>query len=115
MFNMKDKSLFLKFIGDSPKLRVMDFLVVGAGMDYSMKEIADKSGVGYSTLKLFWKSLIKDQIVILTRRIGNAKLFKLNTSNLAVKKFGKMYWEVTKAITNQSHNKKKIKISISQA
>jgi len=99
----EEKTLFRRYFGDSPKLRVIEFLTIYEGMDYPMIEIAEKSGVGYSTLKLFWKDLVKNKIVKPTRRIGNAKLFTLNTDNPAVKKFGKMYWEVTKAITNQLH------------
>ncbi len=100
---MQEKSLFLKTFGDSPKLKVMDFLIVSGSLDYSMKEIAEKSGVGYSTLRLFWKELVKSKIVIHTRDIGKAKLFKLNIKNPVVKKFDKMYWETTEAITEQLH------------
>ena len=107
---MKEKSLFLKVFGDSPKLRVLDFLVVSDEFDYSMKEIAEKSGVGYSTLRLFWKELVKDKIVIHTRDIGKARLFKLNTENPIVKKFDKMYWEITEVITNQLHSEFKKRV-----
>lgn len=107
---MAEKSLFLKTFGDSPKLRVLDFLIVSYEFDYSMKEIAEKSGVGYSTLRLFWKELVKDEIVVHTRDIGNATLFKLNTKNSIVKKFDKMYWEITEAITNQLHPELKKKV-----
>jgi len=108
---MEEKSLFLRTLGDSPKLKVLDFLIVSDEFDYSMKEIAEKSGVGYSTLRLFWKELIKDEIVVHTRNIGRAKLFRLNTKNPIVKKFDKMYWEITETITEQLHpefRKKKV-------
>ena len=66
MFNnikMEEKSIFLQVFGDSPKLRIVDFLVVHSDFDYAMKEIALKSGVGYSTLRLFCDDLIKNNIV----------------------------------------------------
>ena len=98
MFMDKEISLFLKVFGVNPKLKVMDFLIVSIDLDYSMKEIAEKSGVGYSTLKLFWKDMIKNKIVVPTRTIGNAKLFRINTNNPVVKEFHEFYWKVTKLL-----------------
>ena len=56
----EDKSVFLEIFGDSPILRVLDFLVVNEEFDYSMTDIAKLSGVGYSTLKLFWQKFEDD-------------------------------------------------------
>ena len=93
---MKNKTAFLEIFGDSPILRVMDFLVVNEDFDYSMTDIASLSGIGYSTLKLFWNKLEKQSIVINVRTIGKAKMYKLNLSNPIIKKFRDFYWETTK-------------------
>lgn len=90
------KTIFLQVFGDSPTLRVMDFLIVNEDFDYSMTDIAKHSEVGYSTLKLFWNTLEKSSIVMQTRIIGKAKMYKLNTANPIVKKFRDFYWEITK-------------------
>ena len=95
-FIMEDKTAFLETFGDSPTLRVLDFLVVNEDFDYSMTDIANLSGVGYSTLKLFWERLEKSKIVIQIRIVGKAKMYKLNLSNPVVKKFRDFYWETTK-------------------
>ena len=106
MYMDNEQSLFLKVFGSHPKLKVMDFLIVSIDLDYSMKEIAEKSGVGYSTLKLFWKDMVKNRIVMPTRTIGNAKLFKVNVNNLVVKEFHEFYWKITKLIAKQKKSKK---------
>ncbi len=103
---MEEKSVFLQVFGDSPKLRIVDFLVVHSDFDYAMKEIALKSGVGYSTLRLFWGDLIKNNVVEFTRTLGKAKLYRLNRNNPAVGVFEKMYWEVTDKIIEQRRKKK---------
>ena len=54
---INNKTVFLEIFGDSPMLKVLDFLIVNEDFDYSMTDIAANSGVGYSTLKLFWKKL----------------------------------------------------------
>lgn len=105
---MEEESVFLQVFGDSPKLRVIDFLIVHSDFDYAMKEIAVKSCVGYSTLRLFWRDLIKNNIVEFTRTLGKAKLYRLNRNNPAVKTFERMYWETTDKIIEQRHIKKKV-------
>ncbi|PIU76038.1 hypothetical protein COS75_01105 [Candidatus Pacearchaeota archaeon CG06_land_8_20_14_3_00_35_12] len=95
----KQKSLFLQAYGDSPKLRVMDFLITFQDYDYSMKEIAKNSGIGYTTLKEFWPDLVRRKIVKQTRAVGKAKMFKLNLENPEVQLFIKLYWTV---IENQT-------------
>ena len=59
---MENKTAFLDIFGDSPVLKVFDFLVVNEDFDYSMTDIASLSGVGYSTLKLFFGKLEKQEI-----------------------------------------------------
>ena len=93
---LMDKTIFLEVFGDTPILKVLDFLVVNDDFDYSMTDIAENSGVGYSTLKLFWNNLEKNSIVKHTRTVGKAKMYKLNCSNMIVKKLIALYWETTK-------------------
>jgi len=93
---MESKTVFLEIFGDSPILRVLDFLIVNEDFDYSMTDIASLSGVGYSTLKLFWERLESEGIVVKTRIVGKAKMYKLNTANPVIKKFRDFYWETTK-------------------
>jgi hypothetical protein len=89
-------TVFLNTFGDTPVLRILDFLVVNEDFDYSMTDIAKLSGVGYATLKLFWKNLEKQKIILLTRFVGKARMYKLNYSNSVVVKFRDFYWETTK-------------------
>ena len=90
------KTIFWKIFGDSPVLRVMDFLVVNEDFDYSMTDIAKLSGIGYATLKLFWGTLEKGGVVTNTRRVGKARMYRLNLINPVVKKFREFYWETIK-------------------
>lgn len=95
------KSVFLKIFGDSPVNKVLDFLIVFNKFDYSMREIADKSGVGYSTLKILLPDLLKSQIIIQTRISGKSKMYKINENNLIVKKIIDFYWDITNEIVRK--------------
>lgn len=93
---MEQKTAFLDTFGDSPILKVLDFLIVNEDFDYSKTEIANLSGVGYSTLKLFFGKLESQGMVVKVREVGKAKMFKLNIANPIIKKFRGLYWETAK-------------------
>ena len=98
---MEEKSVFAEYFGDYPLIRVLDFLIEGRDMDYSMTEIAKNSSVGWTAFSDIWLHLTKKEIVIFTRKIGNAKLFKLNTKNSWVKELIRMDNVITKLETEK--------------
>jgi len=104
---MKD-TIFLETFGDSPINKILDFLIVNEDFDYSMTDIATQSGVGYSTLKLFWNRLEKNKIVIQTRVVGRAKMYRVYLENPVVKKFRDFYWETTKQKVREEIKQKEI-------
>ncbi|MEK6904163.1 MAG: hypothetical protein AABW87_01070 [Nanoarchaeota archaeon] len=106
----EDKTAFLEIFGDSPILRVLDFLIVNEEFDYSMTDIARLSGVGYATLKMFWRRLEVEGIIINTRAVGKAKMYKINASNPVMRKFRDFYWETTKYCVHQKVEKEEIAV-----
>ncbi|MBI2129069.1 hypothetical protein HYU07_02415 [Candidatus Woesearchaeota archaeon] len=105
---MEGKTIFLRIFGDSPILRVLDFLVVNEDFDYSMTDIADLSGIGYSTLKLFWEKLEEEGVIIKTRTVGKAKMYRLNLANPVIRKFREFYWETTKHHVHEKTKEREI-------
>ena|SRR3989338_5170949 len=103
---MEEKSVFVEYFGDYPLIRVLDFLIEGREMDYSMTEIAKNAGVGWTAFLALWPQLVEKEIVILTRKVGNAKLYKLNTKNPWVKELIKMDFIITKLETEKLLSKK---------
>jgi len=87
-------SAFLKLQGNTVKNRIWSFLIVHSEFDYSMKDIARFSDVSYSALKEVWKEFVKREIVVHTRDVGKAKMYKLNRENILVEKFIDYYWSV---------------------
>tara|TARA_Y100000310_G_scaffold289575_1_gene316074 strand:+ start:1303 stop:1638 length:336 start_codon:yes stop_codon:yes gene_type:complete len=107
-----NKSAFLETFGDSPILRVLDFLIVNEDFDYSMTDIANLSGIGYSTLKLFWDKLEESKIIVQTRLVGKAKMYMLNLDNPVVKKFREFYWETTKQMVHKEIGEKEMAVKV---
>ena len=85
------ETIFTKTIGNTPKIKVLEFLIEGRELDYSVSDIAEGAGIGRTTLFRIWEDLISSKIIIPTREIGNAKLFKLNQNNHFVKKIIELF------------------------
>lgn len=87
------ETLFRKALGDTPKIRVLEFLIEGRELDYSISDIAEGAEIGRTTLFRIWDDLKKAQIIRHTRDIGNAKLYRLNVENLFVRKMISLFDE----------------------
>lgn len=90
------KSLFLEQFGDTPQLRVMDFLIDNQFFDFPMTEIARGSNVSYNSLKIFFNKFIESGILLKTRRIGKSDYYKLNLDNVFVSNLMKLDWILAK-------------------
>ena len=105
---MATESIFVEYFGDTPLVRIMNFLILGKNFDYSMTEIAEGAGVGWTSFTRAWKTLLENNAVVHTRVIGKTKLFKLNTNNPTIKKIVKLHWEIIKEETNKRLSRKEI-------
>ena len=92
----ENKSFFLMQFGDTPQLRVLDFLIENHFFDYPMTEIARESNVSYNSIRVFFPEFIKSRIVSNTRRVGKSEYYKLNMENEFVKNLVKLDWMLTK-------------------
>ena len=88
---MEEKSLFVEFMGDSPIMKIMDYLITERELDFSITDMAENARIGRATLYRLWDDLIKNEIILHTRDIGKAKLFKLNVANTKIKKLIEIY------------------------
>ena len=93
---MENETIFIEVFGSNPVIKVLDFLITFQLFDYPLTEIAKNSGVSYSTLQTFWDNLVRNKIVIKTRRVGKSDLYKLNTKNPAVQQLIKLDWNLIK-------------------
>ena len=88
---MTETTVFRDFVGDYPGTRLLEFLIEGRFFDYTLTEISEKSGVSWRTLNRIWPKFVKNKIVIITRKIGKIKLYKLNMENSAVIKLVELF------------------------
>ncbi len=105
-------SLFLEFFGENPNTRLLEFLITGREFDYSLSDLAENAGIGWSTLHRIFPRLERQKIVVKTREIGRAKLFKLNQGNGEVKKLVALYDSLLKKQLEQLEEKQSDAIKV---
>ncbi len=74
----KDPGPLQRVFGDTGVARILDFLTVYKEFDYSMADIARKSGLGKMTVTRAWPTLERYGLVRETRKEGKAKMYKLD-------------------------------------
>ncbi len=87
---MKEKSLFLDYVGDNPRMRILQYLIEGREFDYTLTDMLN-AGVSWGTLNSLLPRLAELGIVVRTRKIGRATLYKINKSNVAVTRLADLY------------------------
>ena len=88
---MKEKTLFIKFLGDSPKIRVLDMLITGRELEYCISDIAKQAGIGRATFYRMLDQMLENKIIIPTRKFGRIQLYKLNLKNTKVQELARLY------------------------
>ena len=74
-------SALRRLFEDSAIAKLLDFLTLYRDFDYSKVEISRNSGVSWKTMYRLWPLLEKYNLVVKTRQVGRATLYKLNTDN----------------------------------
>ena len=100
-----EKSTFVQVFGDSPEIRVLDFLLTFNEFDYPIKQIAREIEAGWTTVEEIISSLIKRGIVKETRTFGKARMFALDRENPFSKLLLKLDLELARISANQEGQK----------
>lgn len=113
MEDIKEKTLLNKFLGDSPIIRIVDAMLEFRGNEVTQKEIYEEAEISRHTLHAHLPILEKHGVVVVTRKIGNNKLYKIDVKNKMAGHFINMEKElVFRALNDASQNHQKIPIKI---
>ncbi len=89
-----DNSVFLEIMGPTTRNRIIDFLITNEDFDFTLKEIAEGSYVGYATIKRIWEQFAKTNLIKPTRKVGKAVFYKYNSENELAKKIKNFYLDI---------------------
>ena len=107
---MEETSSFRVVFGNSPIVKVIDFFLDNREFDYSLTDIAKNADIGWTTLHQFWQTFVKLEIVVKTRTIGRAELYKLNTRSPLVKRIIDLDMQISKRFIHEELEKQNMKM-----
>jgi len=87
---MEEESIFLEYVGDNPRMRILQYLIEGRDFDYTLTDLLN-AGVSWGTLNTLVPKLLELGIIVKTRKIGRATLYKINPENEMAKQLIILY------------------------
>jgi hypothetical protein len=97
MKNPRLTSGFLKLFGDTPTNRVWDHLILSRELfDLSMTNISEGSGISWNTLKKIFPFFLEEKLVVESRNVGRATMYRLNMDSPRVAFMVRVHGEASK-------------------
>jgi len=87
--------------GGSPEVRLLDFFMDHPLNDYMQKEIAENTGMNKRTIGRALGSLTSNRILKVTRTIGKARLYRLDSENPVVQDIRSIERRLSLAAANE--------------
>ena len=78
---VKEQSLLVKALGNSPKIRILDYFLDFPTNDFTKKEIIEALGMSKQTFYKYFDDLEVVGFLKVNRTIGKAKLYQLDSGN----------------------------------
>ncbi len=94
-------SVLTETFGDTPLVRVLDFFLTFREFDYSKSQVAAETGVSRITVDKIWPRLVKGGVLVMTRRVGRADVYKLDKANPRVQALVEMDFKMSGAAARE--------------
>jgi predicted transcriptional regulator len=85
MYQKGRRSIILTLFGSNPKTRVLDLFMDNPLFEFTRNEIMESLGMAKITLYKTLPDLVSCGVIVETRKIGKASLFRLNKDSEIVK------------------------------
>ncbi|MEA1904948.1 MAG: winged helix-turn-helix domain-containing protein [Candidatus Hadarchaeota archaeon] len=108
------ESILLRAFGNSPKLRIIDFYLDNPLFDFTKKEVIEALGMSKQTFYKYFEDLEDLAVVKVSRKIGRAKLYKINLENPMVKLVREYETELSTQMAEQEKVKEQKPLSMTK-
>ena len=109
LFNSEVMCVLDKLFTDSATSKVLDFVLDEPQLDYSKKEIARKAGVSWKTVDNILPELESFGLVVFSRRINKAQLYKVNSNSRVFNALKTLDFEISDTINERIISKANVK------
>jgi len=100
-----EKTLFVKYLGDSPYIRVLDYFIANDIYDCSIQDVAEATELSRNTARKTIQEMLELKIIKPTRNVGRAKMFQINKTNEYVKHLIKLDHNLSKLYSDTLQGK----------
>ena len=107
-----DETTFTEFFGNTPLIRVLNYLLENRFFDCSKTDIARGAGVSRAALYTVWPGIEKRGIVRVTRSFGRTRLYALNDKNDVVRKLREVDYALMKRSVEEIEEKQKRSVPV---
>jgi len=110
--SMKQENIgeFAKVFGPTPRIRVLEFFLECRELDFSIGDVAEETGLNRATAYTIMAELVSAGIVVPTRKVSGAQLYKLNKGKQEVEILISAFNAVLEKIANEYSKKKAITV-----
>jgi DNA-binding transcriptional ArsR family regulator len=109
---MEEETIMTHLFGNSPKVKVMDLLMIGRECEYCITDMAEAAGVGRASVYRMLDAMLKDRILVKKGKYGRIQLYQLNMQNPEVKLLVKFLDEVSKIESEKEIARQTMKIRV---
>ena len=85
-----EESIFLEYVGDNPRMRILQYFIEGRNFDYTLTDLLN-ARVSWGTVNTLIPKFLELGIILKTRKIGRATLYKINKNNPVANQFIILY------------------------
>ena len=107
---MEEETIITHLLGKSPKIKVLELLIIGRRLEYCISDMAEHAGVGRTSIYRMLDAMLKDHVLVKRRKLGRIQLYQLNDKNPQVKILIKMFDEFSKIASEQEIEKQAISV-----
>jgi len=112
---MEEETIITHMLGHSPKVKLMDLLIIGREAEYSITDMAEAAGVGRTTIYRMLDDMLKDKVLVKKGKYGRIQLYQLNMENPEVKLLVKFFDEVAKIESEKEIARQTMKVKVKAA
>ncbi len=95
---MKEKNAFLDVLGYNPQAKILDVLITGRRLEYSASGIIRAADIGRATFYMLFPQLLKQNLILPTKKIGNIQLYTINQKNPTVQQLIKLHNQILRSV-----------------
>lgn len=92
---MEGLKSFIGILGDNPRIKILEYLVIGRNFEYNISDIANGSNISRPTCYVELNDLIKKNIVIKGKKYKGRQCYKLNKRSQEVRIIIEMWQKIT--------------------